>query len=116
MADTAELDTALQSSYAQPVLLLKHSARCVLSARAARIVESYAATHGSDADIWVLTVQHAPRLSRAVTSRLAIEHESPQLIVLQDGRELTTATHGAITLEWIEKAIAEWFSRRGEQR
>ena len=82
---------------AEPVaILLKHSTRCPISARAmgqlSELREARAETR-----IYVLDVNAQAPLSAAVAERFGIAHQSPQAILFRGGRPTWTATHFAIT-------------------
>jgi bacillithiol system protein YtxJ len=44
------------------------------------------------------------RLSNTIASRFGVRHESPQAIVLRDGRPYWNASHWAITTDALSKA------------
>lgn len=100
-----ELDHALDESRERPVLLFKHSLTCPISTRAFRELRSY--LHNADPCVSykLITVQTARSVSDEAASRLRIEHQSPQAILVRNGRELWNASHYDITAEALEQAI-----------
>jgi len=100
-----ELDHALDESRERPVLLFKHSLTCPISTRAFGELQSY--LHNADPRVSykLITVQRSRSVSDEAASRLRIEHESPQAILIRDGRELWNASHNDITAESLDQAI-----------
>lgn len=99
--DSAEkLDALLEESYGRPVALLKHSNSCGISAdilyQLGRI----------DGDIHVLTIQQDRPLSASVAERIGHRHQSPQVVVLKNGKAIYHATHYAIDPDKIAQLLA----------
>jgi bacillithiol system protein YtxJ len=100
-----DLDRALDESNERPVLLFKHSLTCPISARAFREFHSFLEEADSRVSYNLITVQTARPVSNAAAQRLRIGHESPQAILVRDGREVWNASHFAITASALEEAI-----------
>ena len=82
---------------AEPFLL---DPACGVGRRAYREV---AAVGGEAA---LLDVRAHPRLAGEVERRTGVGHESPQVIVLVDGRPRWVASHSAVTAAAISRAVA----------
>lgn len=102
ITDRPTLDGVLERGSA---LLLKHGARCPISAHARDEVTTFAAAHPELA-IYSLEVTDNPELSSRVSEALGIRHESPQAIVLRDGRAVWHATHYDIDSPALERHAA----------
>lgn len=100
-----ELDQALDESRARPVLFFKHSLTCPISTRAFSELRSYLNNADPRISYKLITVQTARSVSDEAASRLRIEHQSPQAILVRDGRELWNASHNDITAEALDQAI-----------
>ena len=96
--DRAALDELLARSHRAPVVLFKHSLTCPISARAYREMERYGG------EVALVVVQRAPAVSREVAARTGVRHESPQAIVLRDGRAAWSASHFDITAAGVAAA------------
>ena len=96
----------LEEAFRLPrALIFKHSTACGGSHAAAREVARFLAAHPG-APVFVVHVIEQRPLSNAVAERTGIRHASPQVILLEDGRPVWSATHFAITTE----ALAERFA------
>jgi bacillithiol system protein YtxJ len=100
-----ELNEALQESFERPILLFKHSLICPVSTRAFDELRSFLAKADSSARYRLIRIQKARDVSNEVTSRLHVRHESPQAILVRDGREVWNASHSNITASTLAKAI-----------
>jgi bacillithiol system protein YtxJ len=76
----------------------KHSTTCPLSAAAAREVEAASI----DIPVFKIDVRVQRELSAWVAQRYAVEHESPQLILIRAGKAEKVWNHGDIRREKIE--------------
>lgn len=81
MHKNEDLEAALTASQEKPVVIFKHSASCPFSAAAQ--IEVANAKH--DLDVYGIVVQYTPELKTTIAERLAVEHKSPQAIVVYKG-------------------------------
>ncbi|BDG59669.1 hypothetical protein caldi_07590 [Caldinitratiruptor microaerophilus] len=57
-------------------------------------------------DVALVRVREERPLSQALAERLKVRHESPQAILVQRGRAVWHASHGAITARALREAIS----------
>lgn len=100
-----DLDHALDESRERPVLLFKHSLTCPISTRAFSELQSYLSNADPRISYKLITVQTARAVSDEAASRLLVEHESPQAILVRNGRGLWNASHRDITASALDQAI-----------
>ena len=93
------LDRLFEESFHRPVVLLKHSTTCGISAGVYREV---ALVNG---DVNVVVIQMHRELSNAIATRTGVRHESPQAIVLRHGKPVYHASHYDIEAEHIEESL-----------
>lgn len=94
-----KLDEIFASSNEKPVVLFKHSVTCPISA------DVYHEVSNADADINLIVVQSARDISNAIAERTGIRHESPQAIVLKDGKAVYHASHYDVTADEISENL-----------
>jgi bacillithiol system protein YtxJ len=105
--DADSLDAAIAESNDRPVLLFKHSRYCGVSCEALDELQSH--IDGSipgAASYKMVTVQTHRPLSDAVAQRLGIRHETPQAILLRDGKAVWNASHFRITAAQLDQLLA----------
>ncbi len=104
----ADLDGLLAQAGAQPVLIFKHSTKCPISAAAYRAF--HAAIEGGELGAvrpaLVRVIEERP-VSQAIAARLGVQHESPQALLVRDGRVVWEASHYDITRDALRAAVRE---------
>ncbi len=102
-----DLNQMLDDSAKHPVLLFKHSLTCPISARAFRQLKSHLEEPNHSVEYNLITVQNARAVSSEAETRLGIRHETPQAILILDGKPVWHTSHFSITAEAIEEAIRD---------
>ncbi len=96
--DVESLDAAIAESRERPVLLFKHSRYCGVSCEALDELQSHIESReNAGVSYKMITVQTHRPVSDAAAQRLGIRHETPQAILLRDGRVVWNASHFRIT-------------------
>lgn len=93
------LDRLFEESFTQPVLLLKHSTTCGISSGVYREVGLITA------NVNVVILQTHREISNAIANRTGVRHESPQAIVLRDGKPVYHASHYDIEAQRISASL-----------
>lgn len=104
--DIAALDAAIAESLERPVLLFKHSRNCGISCEALDELNAHVALAGPGAAYKLITVQSHRRVSDEASTRLGIRHETPQAILLRDGRPVWSASHFRITANALSRVMS----------
>jgi bacillithiol system protein YtxJ len=102
----AALDAALQRSHDVPVLLFKHSASCGVSAVADEQVRQFLDTTGAGVLCGIVVVQRARGVSDAIVERFGVRHESPQALLVREGRVVWHASHWRVTASALRDALS----------
>ena len=88
-----EFETILKVSFAIPQLIFKHSTRCNIS----HIVKNdFISNYGFSSDdfgLWYLDLLAHRTVSNAIAEHLGVVHQSPQLIVIKNGKTLESASY-----------------------
>ena len=100
-----ELDDVLARAATARVLIYKHSLTCGTSAVALEQLTQLAASEPGT-PIYLVPVQKARAVSNAVADRLALRHESPQLILIDHGVVRWHASHFGVTADRARAALA----------
>ncbi len=85
-------------------VLFKHSTRCPISAHALSEMERFH-LQNPEVPIFVLDVIENRRLSEQVTRRTGVRHESPQLLLMEEGRVRWHASHFDVTARILEEKL-----------
>ena len=105
LMDIAALEAAIAESRERPVLLFKHSRTCGISCEAFDELQMHLSTSPRPAAYKLITVQSHRRVSDEASMRLGIRHETPQAILLKDGRAIWNASHFRITADELHRIV-----------
>ncbi|NAY90735.1 bacillithiol system redox-active protein YtxJ [Muricauda sp. JGD-17] len=95
LISSSQLDDLVEQSKSKAQVVFKHSTTCGISGMVLRMFSSsYAAEENADFHLLDL---HAHRdISNAITSRFGVMHQSPQLLIIKEGKVVFHTSHGAI--------------------
>lgn len=88
----------LIASNERPILVFKHSNSCGISSAAYREMEKLE-------NVNFLEVQAARELSREIAAMTGVTHETPQVIVLRDGKAVWNASHFEVKAQVVSEAM-----------
>ncbi len=102
-----QIDKIIEESQQKPVIIFKHSTSCSISATAKSRLER----QWDDAGLEEVTPYYLDLLSyRSISNQVAdafdIEHQSPQLLLIKDGKCTYNASHLSIRLDTIKNQLA----------
>jgi len=106
-----ELHRLIAESDSRPVLLFKHSYTCGVSMEALDELVSHMTESavrgpaGSAPQYAMVTVQTHRAVSNAVAQKLGVRHETPQALLIKDGKVVWSASHFRVTAAAVEDAI-----------
>lgn len=106
LSDLGMLEAAIAESLDRPVLLFKHSRYCGVSCEALDELHAYLERGVANAACKMITVQSHRDLSESAAMRLGIRHETPQAILLRDGRPVWSASHFRITAAELARVLS----------
>lgn len=93
----SQIESLKKESYDKPVLIFKHSTRCAISSMAISRLER----QWSESEMvpYYLDLISYREISNEIANELQVLHESPQAILLKDGRVVFHTSHNAIDFE-----------------
>ena len=94
----SQLEELEKESFTSPVVLFKHSTRCSISHMAKGRLES--SSEGAP-EIYYLDLIRYRDISNEIAERFNVRHESPQIIIIKDGKAVYNASHGGISMNEI---------------
>lgn len=100
-----QIETIKNQSHDRAVAIFKHSTRCGISHMAKHQLERDWDFGAGELDFYYLDlIRHRP-VSNAVSEKLGVVHQSPQIIVLKDGKVVYHTSHHMISAGALRKAI-----------
>lgn len=101
-----DLKLALEHSKEKPIVIFKHSTRCMISKSVLRNFENDIKNANEiDIDFYYLDLLHHRNISNEIAERLNITHQSPQAILIKDQQAIFNASHDRISLESLTKHL-----------
>ncbi|HLP64876.1 bacillithiol system redox-active protein YtxJ [Flavobacterium sp.] len=104
LTDLGQLNEIINESTEQPVIIFKHSTRCSISRFSLKQFESEFDLHDKIIPYYLDLLNHRD-ISNEIASRFDIEHQSPQLILIQDGKAIYDASHDAISVAGVKRNL-----------
>ncbi|CAM4097148.1 bacillithiol system redox-active protein YtxJ [Flavobacterium antarcticum] len=98
-----DLDHAEQQSNEKVVVLFKHSTRCSISRFVLKSFENTYAIPADKMEIYFLDLIEYRPISNEIAARFDVTHQSPQMIVLKDGKSIYDASHESIDASSLEQ-------------
>lgn len=102
LTTVGQFDQILKDSFTHPVAVFKHSIRCGTSSVAMHRIER---NWRFETPAYLVDVIHNRQVSDYVAEKLGITHESPQFILLKDGKSVYDASHLFISLDEVGKRL-----------
>lgn len=96
--------TLLQNSTTQPFLLFKYSMTCFSSLSANKELRALE----TDLPIYTVIVQTDRKVSNIIEQDLKVKHESPQLLIIKNGKAIWQATHYHVKKKVVYDAISTY--------
>ena len=93
-----QIDQVILESAAKPVLLFKHSTSCSISSMSLdRLLRNWKAEDSDKITPYYLDLLAYRSLSNLVAERFGIPHESPQVLLIQNGKVTYHESHYGIS-------------------
>ena len=104
LTNAAQLDQIKAESVGQPILIFKHSTTCSISAMAlSRLERNWSDAAGIKPYYLDLLANRA--LSNEVAGTFGVQHQSPQVLLIQDGQCAYDASHMSISFQALTQAV-----------
>lgn len=98
----------IEESKRQPVLIFKHSTRCGISSAALnRLERNWQPEKLGSLKTYYLDLLLHRTLSQQIAVTLEVEHESPQLLLVRNGKPILVRSHFAIRWDEVEQLVAD---------
>lgn len=106
LSDSEQLKHLLQESESKPFVIFKHSTRCSISMMAKSRVERQD-TDGLEMPFYYLDLLRFRQVSNEIAEQLNIEHQSPQMLLVENGRCIYHTSHSEIDLNKLREFIRD---------
>ena len=105
LQDLLQIDDIITNSFEKVVIIFKHSTRCSISRFVLQNFEEQYNFTKEQIIPYYLDLLSYREISNEVAVRLGINHQSPQLIVIKNGKVIFDASHESIDPAVLNKFI-----------
>lgn len=98
-----QIQTLIEESKDQPVLIYKHSTRCGISSMVLERLERSWTSADNPIKPYILDLISFRDLSNTVAQTFQVYHESPQVILIKDGKAIYDASHMQVSFDSLKK-------------
>lgn len=106
LTEENQLDEIKQESYNQPVMILKHSTTCSISATTlSRLERAWNTDAAKDIKPYYLDLLKLRPISNKIAQEFDVDHESPQVLIIKNGKSVYNASHFDIRFDEIVKQL-----------
>ncbi|TGE21563.1 bacillithiol system redox-active protein YtxJ [Hymenobacter aquaticus] len=106
LTEPDQLTDIVRESHEHPVLIFKHSTSCSISAAAkSKLERQWPDANLSNVTIYYLDLLRYRPISGEIASKFGVRHESPQLLLIQDGACSFDASHMGIRLSDVQALV-----------
>ncbi len=104
LKDESQLEDIKTTSAQQPVVIFKHSTRCAISSMVKSRLERQDAP--KDIPFYYLDLISYRAISNHIADTFAVEHESPQVLLIRNGKCVYDESHNGISMDEIVKVAS----------
>src|SRR5690606_29976563 len=98
------LDMIIQNSWEKPVLIFKHSTRCIISQSALRSFENKSDLEDKMPLYYSDLLQYR-NISNEIAEVFGITHQSPQILMIKNGIVIYNESHEGIDAEVLKEFV-----------
>ncbi|MBP6182674.1 bacillithiol system redox-active protein YtxJ [Flavobacterium sp.] len=104
LTDLGQLNEIIFISNEKPVVIFKHSTRCSVSRMALKQFENEFDSSDKVTPYFLDLIAHRD-ISNAIADQFGVIHQSPQLIVIKDGKAIYNVSHSDIDAEELRSIV-----------
>jgi bacillithiol system protein YtxJ len=103
----ADLDELITLSHEVPCMIFKHSTRCSISSVARGRLERNWIFDRVEVEAWYLDLITYRDLSNRIEAHFGVAHQSPQVILIRNGKAVYDDSHGGIRVNSLRGALLD---------
>lgn len=109
LTDVTQLDKINSESGSQPFVIFKHSKRCSISrATLDRLERNWREEELPTVKTYLLDLLTYRDISNQIAEAYEVEHESPQVLVIQNGKAIFNRSHFEIDFSTIKNVVEKF--------
>ena len=105
LTEIKQLDAIVEESAEKPVVIFKHSTRCSISRMALKNFEREYNLEEREATPYFLDLLEHRDISNEIAQKFQVIHQSPQLLLIKNGKSVYDVSHSEIDAEALKSKI-----------
>lgn len=106
LTNSVELQKIITQSHQSPQVIFKHSTRCSISSMAlSRLERSWKADAHPQSQLFLLDLIQHRDISNQIAAAFGVYHQSPQVLIIYQGKAVYDASHMDISYSEIAKNL-----------
>lgn len=102
-----QLNELIEKSASRPQVIFKHSTRCSVSAMAKNRLDKN--QKPEKIDFYYLDLIRYRSLSNKIANDFNVVHQSPQVLLISNGKCIYNESHSGITMDEIQEIVTEHY-------
>jgi bacillithiol system protein YtxJ len=103
-----QLQTIIEESKTQPILIFKHSTSCSISRTSLnRLERNWKQEELGLSKAYYLDLLSHRDISSAIAHNFSVEHQSPQVLIIENGKSVYDQSHLAIDYSSIKQVLLD---------
>lgn len=98
-----QFDEIDEISHTKPVVLFKHSTRCIISRTVLKQFDTEFQFTDDKIAWYLLDLLNYRDLSNEIANRYNVVHQSPQIVVIRNGKAVFNESHDSISVEDLKQ-------------
>ncbi|MBL1410062.1 bacillithiol system redox-active protein YtxJ [Sphingobacterium faecale] len=103
--DQQQLQDIITNSYQKTIVIFKHSIRCSISRFVLNSFENEFDYPKEKIEAFYLDLIHFRDISNEIARRFNVQHQSPQILVIKNGKAVFSASHENIDAGFLVKFL-----------
>ena len=104
LTNLGQLNEIIHESTTQPIIIFKHSTRCSVSRMVLKSFENEFDLQDKITPYFLDLLENRD-ISNEIAARFGVTHQSPQIIVIKDGKAVYNASHENIDASQLEQFV-----------
>lgn len=102
-----DLQEVWETSTEKPILLFKLNTACPISAAAFKELHTFLEDNHDNIGAYFVKVRESRPISNQIAEDLDVQHQSPQLFLIKDRKQVWNTSHSDITVDSMKEALSD---------
>ena len=105
LTDENQIEQIAGNSFEKPCVIFKHSVSCGISLHIMHKLENNWDFDNDDLNFYYLDLLAHRNISNKIAEYFGVLHQSPQILIIKNGKAISHFSHQAISIDQIKKHL-----------